>query len=342
MRRALLKPEELVRIFLGARAARLVRGALHHHRHPRPAGPRDGRSHHRARAAPRAAPLRRVHPREDGPGGRARADRAAHQRWPAGCRSTSRRPAAPASRRSRRKRASPPRSATSSRCAALVLGEREARRAGRPVDPLHPGGAAGMTMQFVVGRHARYRPHPAPRPSPTCRRTARSTTRTSAPSAPSPTRRSRTRPPRRRSASTGSIRPRTCSSITASRPTRSSTSPAATCRSRWIPKVAWALAHPERFPVEVATAAHRGAAAGPGHRAARRAAGRRRAGRHRAPRAGRSAPARRGHHPRGGFLTLRGRRLQTTRWSEQLGFWGAEEEVGAYHMVYEVSPGTFR
>jgi predicted DNA-binding helix-hairpin-helix protein len=43
-----------------------------------------------------------------------------------------------------------------------------------------------------------------------------------------------------------------------------------------------------------------------------------------------------------GFLTLRGRRLQTTRWTEQLGFWGAEEEVGRYHLTYEVSPGTFR
>jgi len=43
-----------------------------------------------------------------------------------------------------------------------------------------------------------------------------------------------------------------------------------------------------------------------------------------------------------GFLTLRGRRLATTRWSQQLGFWAPEEEAGAYHLVYEVSPGTFR
>ena len=59
-------------------------------------------------------------------------------------------------------------------------------------------------------------------------------------------------------------------------------------------------------------------------------------------RAGRSARARRGHHARGGFLTLRGRRLQTTRWTEQLGFWAPEEEAGRYHVVYQVSPGTFR
>jgi predicted DNA-binding helix-hairpin-helix protein len=43
-----------------------------------------------------------------------------------------------------------------------------------------------------------------------------------------------------------------------------------------------------------------------------------------------------------GFLTLRGRRLQTTRWAQQLGFWAPEDEAGAYHLTYEVSPGTFR
>jgi len=44
----------------------------------------------------------------------------------------------------------------------------------------------------------------------------------------------------------------------------------------------------------------------------------------------------------GGFLTLHGRRLQTTRWTEQLGFWAPEDEVGTPHVVYQVSPGTFR
>jgi hypothetical protein len=43
-----------------------------------------------------------------------------------------------------------------------------------------------------------------------------------------------------------------------------------------------------------------------------------------------------------GFLTLRGRRLQTTRWTEQLGFWAPEVEAGRYHLTYQVSPGTFR
>jgi predicted DNA-binding helix-hairpin-helix protein len=43
-----------------------------------------------------------------------------------------------------------------------------------------------------------------------------------------------------------------------------------------------------------------------------------------------------------GFLTIGGRRLQTTRWAQQLGLWQPEDEVGTYHLTYEVSPGTFR
>ena len=108
------------------------------------------------------------------------------------------------------------------------------------------------------------------------------------------------------------------------------------------PKVAWAIANPDRFPLEVATASHKELLRVPGI----------------GPLAARRVVAERGGTVlRGladlrrlgvittraaGFLTLRGRRLQTTRWSEQLGFWGADEEVGAYHMVYDVSPGTFR
>jgi hypothetical protein len=43
-----------------------------------------------------------------------------------------------------------------------------------------------------------------------------------------------------------------------------------------------------------------------------------------------------------GFLTVRGRRLASSKWTEQLGFWAPEDEVGAYHVTFEVSPGTFR
>ena len=43
-----------------------------------------------------------------------------------------------------------------------------------------------------------------------------------------------------------------------------------------------------------------------------------------------------------GFITLGGRRMQTSRWIQQLGFWAPEEDVGVPHLVYQVSPGTFR
>lgn len=108
------------------------------------------------------------------------------------------------------------------------------------------------------------------------------------------------------------------------------------------PKVAWALAHPERFPVEVRTASRsallRVPGIGPG--SARRIV------------AERSRTIIRGladlkklgvvGERAAGFLTLGGRRLRTERWAEQLGFWSAEETVGAHHLVYDVSPGTFR
>lgn len=108
------------------------------------------------------------------------------------------------------------------------------------------------------------------------------------------------------------------------------------------PKVGWALAHPERFPVEVRTAAYeelvRVPGIGPG--SAKRII------------AERADTAFRGLADlrklgivtarAAGFLTLGGRRLQTTRWAEQLGFWAPAEEVGVHQMVYEVSPGTFR
>jgi predicted DNA-binding helix-hairpin-helix protein len=108
------------------------------------------------------------------------------------------------------------------------------------------------------------------------------------------------------------------------------------------PKAAWALAHPERFPVEVRTAPRWELIRVPGigPQAARRIVEERRRTtirgladlRRLGVITGRAA----------GFLTSGGRRLGTTRWTEQLGFWTPEEEAGAHHLVYEVSPGTFR
>ncbi|HVE79083.1 MAG TPA: hypothetical protein VNA89_09495, partial [Gemmatimonadaceae bacterium] len=108
------------------------------------------------------------------------------------------------------------------------------------------------------------------------------------------------------------------------------------------PKVAWALSHPERFPVEVRTASPSQLLRVPGVGPVT---------------ASRIAAARRGTVLRGladlrrlgvvttraaGFLTLGGRRLQTARWTEQLGFWRPDEDAGVPHVVYDVSPGTFR
>ena len=108
------------------------------------------------------------------------------------------------------------------------------------------------------------------------------------------------------------------------------------------PKTAWALAHPEFFPVELRTASREELVRVPGIGPAS---------------ARRIVTERATTHVRGladlraigvvtnraaGFLTLAGRRLQSVRWSEQLGFWRPDEEVGAYHLLYDVSPGTFR
>jgi predicted DNA-binding helix-hairpin-helix protein len=108
------------------------------------------------------------------------------------------------------------------------------------------------------------------------------------------------------------------------------------------PKVAWALAHPERFPVELRTASRSQLLRVPGIGpvAARRIVAERRG----ATLRGLADLRRMGvvTSRAAGFLTLAGRRLATARWSEQLGFWRPEEDAGVPHVVYDVSPGTFR
>jgi predicted DNA-binding helix-hairpin-helix protein len=108
------------------------------------------------------------------------------------------------------------------------------------------------------------------------------------------------------------------------------------------PKVAWALSHPERFPIEIRTASPAELMRVPGIGAvtARRIV------------AERARATLRDVHDlkrigvltgrAGGFITLGGRRVQAVRWAEQLGFWRPEEEVGVPKIVYEFSPGTFR
>jgi predicted DNA-binding helix-hairpin-helix protein len=108
------------------------------------------------------------------------------------------------------------------------------------------------------------------------------------------------------------------------------------------PKVAWALAHPEQFPVDVATASYEVLVRVPGIgvATAKRLVSERRTTtirgladlRRLGVQTGRAA----------GFLALRGRGLEATRWTEQLAFWSPGESAGSYPEVYDVSPGTFR
>jgi predicted DNA-binding helix-hairpin-helix protein len=108
------------------------------------------------------------------------------------------------------------------------------------------------------------------------------------------------------------------------------------------PKAAWALAHPEHFPVDVSSGTYEQLlrVPGVGPRSARRLVNERRA----AVIRGLADLRRFGvvTTRAGGFLTLKGRRLQAVRWTQQLGLWRPEDEVGARHDVHEFSPGTFR
>ncbi|HKT61537.1 MAG TPA: radical SAM protein [Gemmatimonadales bacterium] len=227
------------------------------------------------------------------------------------------------------------------RVRSLVLAERDARAHGRPADPLHPMGVAGMTMQFVVGA------------TPDSDRTMIETVgRLQAGGGIHHAHFSAFRP----------IKDTPMESVSAAPALREHRlyqadylmhdygftpdevvfGPEGNLPLNVDPKTAWALAHPERFPVEVTAADYETLVRVPGI----------------GPVVARRLIAERGgavlRHlgdlrrmgvvttRAAGFLTLRGRRLQTTRWTEQLGFWAPEEEVGRYHLTYEVSPGTFR
>jgi predicted DNA-binding helix-hairpin-helix protein len=223
----------------------------------------------------------------------------------------------------------------------LVILERSAQAQGKPKDSLHPGGVSGMTVQFVVGATpdtdrsllntitglktggALHHPHfSAFRP-------ISDTPLEGAPAAPA-LREHRLYQAAYLLGDYGFT------------PEEVVYEPSGNLPLSLDPKSAWALAHPELFPVEVGTASYEELVRVPGigPLAARRLI------------AERSNATFRGLADlrklgvvttrAGGFLTLRGRRLQTTRWTEQLGFWAPEDEVGTHHVVYQVSPGTFR
>jgi len=223
----------------------------------------------------------------------------------------------------------------------MVVRQREELVAGRPKDLLRPGGASGMTMQFVVGatpdsdrtlvekvgelyagggihhahfsafRPIRETPMEEAQPTPALREVrlyqADYLLRTY-----------------------GFTRDEVVYDRAGNLPLAND------------PKTTWALAHPEHFPVEVKTAPYealvRVPGIGPG--SARRIVN------ERATAVLRTLADLRGlgvvTTRAAGFLTLSGRRLQSVRWTEQLGFWGPDDDTGQHHLVYNVSPGTFR
>ena len=107
------------------------------------------------------------------------------------------------------------------------------------------------------------------------------------------------------------------------------------------PKVAWAIAQPALFPVDVMRAGYEMLLRVPGIGVltAKRIIQERRTTQIRSladlRKLGVQARA-------AGFLLLHGRALQAHRLSEQLSFWSAGDNIGAGHQIYSVSPGTFR
>ena len=222
-----------------------------------------------------------------------------------------------------------------------VLGQWAEEGAGRPRDRLHPGGASGMTMQFVVGA--------TPDSDSTILRTV---TDLYAGGGIHHAHFSAFRP----------IRETPMEEVRAAPALREHRLYQADYLLRQYgfeadeiaydtsgnlplsmdPKCAWALVHPERFPVDVLTASveELRRVPGIGPTTAQRIVSER------------VSTTIRGLQDLGrlgvvttraaGFLSIGGRRLQHVRWSEQLGFWRPEEEAGAYQLVYDVSPGTFR
>jgi len=223
----------------------------------------------------------------------------------------------------------------------LVVLQREAQAHGMPRDPLHPGGASGMTMQFVVGatpdtdhtlldticqlkdgggvHHPQF----------SAFRPISDTPLEGAPAAPA-LREHRLYQAAHLMGDYGFA------------PEEVVYEPSGNLPLAHDPKTAWALKHPEWFPVEVINASYEELVRVPGigPLTARRIVDQRATTDFRSlADLGRLGVA---TTRAGGFLLLRGRRLQTVRWTEQLGFWAPEDEVGTHHIVYQVSPGTFR
>ena len=222
-----------------------------------------------------------------------------------------------------------------------VLRSRAAERDGRPRDLLHPGGVAGMTMQFVVGA--------TPDSDRTIVNMVAGITRSGGvhhahfsafrPIRDTPMEGVRAAPALREHRLYQADHLIRDYGFRADEIVYDETGNLPLIRD---PKVSSALADPERFPVEIRTAslAELVRVPGIGPASARRIV------------AERSSTVIRGLQDlvkmgviggrAAGFLTIGGRRLRSERWAEQLGFWAPNEDVGSSQMVYEVSPGTFR
>ena len=222
-----------------------------------------------------------------------------------------------------------------------VLREREARAQGRPRDPLHPNGVSGITMQFVVGA--------TPDSDRTVIDTVASLSRGGGvhhpqfsafrPIARTPLEGMPAAPALREHRLYQAAHLLTDYGFKADEVEYEESG---NLPLGLDPKAAWAIAHPELFPLELTTAAREELVRVPGigPLTARRLVEER------------STTTVRGlvdlkkigviTERAAGFLSLRGRRLGNALWTEQLGFWAPEDEIGAYHVTYEVSPGTFR
>jgi predicted DNA-binding helix-hairpin-helix protein len=231
--------------------------------------------------------------------------------------------------------------ATLSRARTLVVQEQRLERDGRPRDGLRPGGASGMTTQFVVGATADSDRAIVQRVSElyggggvhhvhfSAFRPIRETPLESRPAVPALR--------EHRLYQTDYL-------LRYYGFTKSDVvyQPDGNLPLDRDPKVAWAIANPELFPLDVMTAPYDLLVRVPGIGVvtAKRIVTERRTTTIR----GTADLKRLGVQTTRamGFLLLRGRALDAHRWTEQLGFWNAADQVGMRQGVYDVSPGTFR
>jgi predicted DNA-binding helix-hairpin-helix protein len=222
-----------------------------------------------------------------------------------------------------------------------VVGAREDERAGRPADALRPGGVAGMTTQFVVGASRDTDRTIIDKSAELYRAGGIHHVHFSAfrPITDTPLEEMPGAPPLREH--------RLYQADHLMRRYRFSHEEivfdgAGNLPLEHDPKVAWALAHPERFPLELGTASYSELlrVPGVGPLSARRIVESRRAARIRGLDDLRKMGVVTSWAQ--GFLTLGGRRLAAERWKEQLALWSPAEQAGVGREVFEFSPGTFR